>query len=62
MLKGQCHEIFEFRFFHDAVSSKALSIPLGLLRKFTEIFAAQGAPPFSLKPVSKGKNLQTEKF
>jgi hypothetical protein len=31
-------------------------------RKFAEIFAAQGAPPVSLKPVANGKNLQSEKF
>jgi hypothetical protein len=30
-------------------------------RKFTEIFAAQGAPPVSLTPVANGKN-QSEKF
>jgi hypothetical protein len=28
-LKGQCHEIFDFRFFHVSVSPKPLSIPLG---------------------------------
>jgi hypothetical protein len=28
-LKGQCHDIFDFRFFHESVSPKSLSIPLG---------------------------------
>ncbi len=28
-LKGQCHEIFDFRFFHESVSPNPLSIPLG---------------------------------
>ncbi len=31
-------------------------------RKFTEIFAAQGAPPVSTTPVANGKNLQAENF
>jgi hypothetical protein len=54
---GQCHEIFDFWYFHESVSPKPLSIPLGrfeLFRKFAEIFAAQGAPPLvSLTPVAK---------
>jgi hypothetical protein len=28
-LKGQCHEIFDFWFFHESVSPKPLIIPLG---------------------------------
>jgi hypothetical protein len=43
-LKGQCHEIFNFQFFHELVSSKPLSSPLGpsqFFRKFAEILAAQ---------------------
>ncbi len=47
-LKGECYEIFDFRFFYESVSYKPLSIPLGQFRKFTEIFAAQGAPLVSL--------------
>jgi hypothetical protein len=31
-LKGQCLEIFDFRFFHESVSPKPLSIPLGPFR------------------------------
>jgi hypothetical protein len=65
LLKRQCHEIFDIRFFHESVSSKPLSIPLELFivsRKFAEIFPAQGAPPVSLSPVANGKSLQSEKF
>jgi hypothetical protein len=36
-LKGQCHDIFDFRFFHQPVSPKPLSIPLGLFRIFSKI-------------------------
>jgi hypothetical protein len=62
-LKGQCHKIFAFIFFHESVSPKPLSIQLGLFFwKFAEIFAAQGAPQVSLTPVAYGKNLQSEKF
>jgi hypothetical protein len=61
-LKGQYHEIFYFKFFHESVSPKPLSIQLGpfeFFSRFVEIFAAQGAPPVStltpgaiLQPVS----------
>ncbi len=54
-LKGQCHEIFDFRFFHESVSPKPLSIPIGCVKffwKFTEIFAAQGASP-CCRPTSR---------
>jgi hypothetical protein len=33
-LKGQCHEIFDFRFFHVVVSLKPLSIPLSKFEFF----------------------------
>jgi hypothetical protein len=33
-----------------------------IFRKFLAIFAAPAAPPVSLTPVLKGKNLQSEKF
>ncbi len=36
-LKGQCHEIFDFRFFHESVSPKHLSIPLRPFRNFSKI-------------------------
>jgi len=35
-LKGQCHEIFDFWFFHESVTPKPLSIPLGPFRFFFE--------------------------
>jgi hypothetical protein len=35
-LKGQCHEIFDFRFFHESASPKPLSLPLGLFRIFSK--------------------------
>ncbi len=44
-LKGQCHEIFDCRFFHESVSPKPLSIPLGSFQiclKFAKIFTTQG--------------------
>jgi hypothetical protein len=33
-----------------------------LFKKFAKIFAAQGATPVSLTPVTNGKNLQLERF
>ncbi len=51
-LKGQCHEIFDFRIFPESVSPRSLSIPLGhfkFFQKLAEAFAALGAPPVSLK-------------
>ncbi len=44
-IKGQCHEIFDF-FFHESGSPKPISIHKAVsifVRKFLEIFAAQGA-------------------
>ncbi len=35
--KGQCHEIFHFCFFHESVSPKPLSIPLGPFWIFLKI-------------------------
>jgi hypothetical protein len=37
LFKGQCHEIFHFRFFYDSVSPKPLSIPLIPLRPFNTL-------------------------
>ncbi len=37
LLKGQCHEIFDFWFFHESVFPQPLSIPLGLFRIFSKI-------------------------
>jgi hypothetical protein len=36
-LKGQCHEIFDFCFFHESVSPQPLSIPIGPFRIFSKI-------------------------
>jgi hypothetical protein len=36
-LKGQCHEIFKFRFFHESVFPKPLSIQIGPFRIFSNI-------------------------
>ncbi len=36
-LKGQCHEIFDFCFFHESVSPKPLSIPTEPFRIFSKI-------------------------
>jgi hypothetical protein len=36
-LKGQCHGIFDFWFFHESVSPKALSILLGPFRILSKI-------------------------
>jgi hypothetical protein len=36
-LKGQCHEIFCFWFFHKTVSPQPQSIPLGPFQIFSEI-------------------------
>jgi hypothetical protein len=61
-LKGQCHEILTSGFFHESVSPKPPSIPVGLFQVFSksaDIFAAQGAPPVLW---ANGKNLQSEKF
>ncbi len=64
-LKGQCHEIFTFWFFSWISFPKHLSIPLRAIskffRKFTEIFAAQGAPPVSTTPVANGKKIFKQK-
>jgi hypothetical protein len=36
-VKGQCHEIFDFWFFHESVSPKPLSIPLRPFQIFSKI-------------------------
>ena len=37
ILKGQCHEIFCFWFFHESVSPQPQSVPLGPFRIFSKI-------------------------
>jgi hypothetical protein len=64
-LKGQCNEIFDFRFCTWISFPKPLIIPLGTFQIFSKIrgdFAAQGAPPMSLTPVAIGKNLDQKSF
>ncbi len=61
-LKGQCHEIFDFKFSTWISFPQPLIIPIGPFRIFSklpEIFTVQGAPPVSLAPVANGKNLQS---
>jgi hypothetical protein len=58
VLKGQCHEIFDFWFFHESVSPRPLSIPIGpfrIFRKLAEIFTVQSASPVLLTLVANGK-------
>ncbi len=52
-------------FFHESVSPKPLSIPIGsfeFFRKFAEILAAQCAPPVTLTPVANGKTFNHKSF
>jgi hypothetical protein len=58
VLKGQCHEIFDFRF---STWIRFPQAPDYTFRAVTNFFAAQGAPLVSLT-VANGKNLQSEKF
>ncbi len=54
-LKGQCHEIFCFRLFHESSSPKPLEIKLGSFQNFSklaEIFASQGTTPLSTIPAT----------
>jgi hypothetical protein len=57
LLKGQCHEIFDFRFsIHGSVSHRPLNIPLGpfqIFRKFAKIFTAQGVENGKKSPIRK---------
>ena len=46
-LKGQCHEIFDFWFFHESVSPKPLSVPLGWFRIFSKIRGDIGSSRFA---------------
>ncbi len=51
--------------FHESVSPKPLSIPLGpflIFSTFTEIFAGEGATPVSLTLVANGKIGKSKKF
>ncbi len=65
-LKGESHEIFDFRFFMNQFPQAPEYPNRAVLNFFeiSEIFAAQGVPvpPVSLTPAANGKNLQSEKF
>jgi hypothetical protein len=58
-LKGQRHEIFDFRFSTWISFSQAPDYTIravsNFFHKFAEIFAAQDAPPVSLTSVANGK-------
>jgi hypothetical protein len=64
MLKGHCHEIFDFRFFYESVSSKPLSIPIGPFQFFSKIRRDIRSSRCTTGVVDTGggKNLQPEKF
>ncbi len=55
-LKGQCHEIFDLRYFvmHQFPPSPRVSLEVNLK------FAAKDAPPVSLTLAAKRNNLQSE--
>ncbi len=56
LLKGQCHEIFCFRFFSWITFPQAPEnnsrVIYNFFWKFEEIFAGQGAPPVSTTPLA----------
>ncbi len=55
LLKGQCHEIFCFWFFSWISFPRPRVLHLDrfeFFKKFSEIFASQGAPPVSTTPVA----------
>ncbi len=63
---GQCHEIFDFRFFTLISFPQAPDYTIRAdsnFRKFSEIFADQDAAPVALAPLgANGKNRKSEKF
>jgi hypothetical protein len=59
-LQGQCHEIFDFRFFHESLSPKPLNIPLGSFRSFLKICLDIRSSRWHRW--QREKNLQSEKF
>jgi hypothetical protein len=52
-LKGKCHEIFCFRFFHESPSPKPLKITLGSFRPMT---MTANLPPVSTTPAANFAN------
>ncbi len=65
-LKGQCHEIFDFRFFflNQFPTSPWVSHygRLEFFQKFAEIFAAQGAPSVFIDSSGKEKIFKLKSF
>jgi hypothetical protein len=55
-------DLLLLNFYHESVSPTIPLGPFGIFKNFSEIFAAQDAPPVSLTPVANGKNLQSEIF
>jgi hypothetical protein len=65
-LKGQCHEIFDFKLstwisFPQAPDYTIRAVS-NFLQKFVEIFAAQGAPPVSLTMVANENSFNQKMF
>jgi hypothetical protein len=52
-LKGQCHKIFDYRFFSLNIVLRSPDYPgsaFSIFLKFPRIFATQGAPPVTTMP------------
>jgi hypothetical protein len=62
-LKGQCQEIFNFRFSSWIIFPQAPDDTIrpvsNFYKKFVEIFAAQDAPLVLLTPMANGKNVKS---
>jgi hypothetical protein len=50
VLRGQCREIFDFRFFHESVSPKAFEYPIGSLTAVSRPLLPVYHPPGSATP------------
>jgi hypothetical protein len=55
--KGQCHEVFDFRFFHESVSPKPLSILLEPFQIFSKFRGYIRSPSCTIGVVDTGANL-----
>jgi hypothetical protein len=53
-LKGQCTEVFDFRFFHESVSPQPLSILLGLFQIFSKFRGYIRSPSCTIGVVDTG--------
>jgi hypothetical protein len=64
-LKGQCHEMFDFRLFNESVSPKPLSIPIGPFQIFVKVrgdICSSRCTTGVVDTGGKRKNLQSENF